>query len=153
MLYYRHFIPKFAQLAKPLMDLSTLHPSQFKWENVHHKAFDSMIDAIQNNTSLNLPDPLKPFFAQTDASDVARARRVFQKDDQGNELLMVCVSRTFTSAKRKYGTFRKEVSSLLYCLKSMDWERGELPIILVHKKQQRARKSLKARKIDFIVLG
>ncbi len=80
-----------------------------------------MIDAIQMNTSLNLPNPSKPFFVQTDASDVARAGRVFQKDDQGNELLMACVSRTFTRAELKYGTFRKEVSSLLYCLKSMDF--------------------------------
>ena len=89
-------IPKFAELAKPLMDLSTLHPSQFKWNQIHQKAFESMIDAIQANTSLNLPDPSKPFFVQTDASDVAGAGRVFQKDDQGNELLMACVSRTFT---------------------------------------------------------
>ena len=110
MSYYRRFIPKFAELAKPLMDLSTLHPSQFKWNQIHQKAFESMIDAIQVNTSLNLPDPY-----------VAGAGRVFQKDDQGNELLMACVSRTFTRAERKYGTFRKEVLSLLYCLKSMDF--------------------------------
>jgi hypothetical protein len=119
MSYYRCFIPKFAELAKPLMDLSTLHPSQFKWQDTHQKAFDSMIDAIQNNTSLNLADPSKPFFVQTDASDVAGAGRVFQKDDQGNELLMAFVSKTFTRAEHKYGTFRKEVLSLLYCQKSM----------------------------------
>jgi len=119
--YYRRFIPKIAELAKPLMDLSTLHPSQFKWQNLHQKAFESMIDALQNNTSLNLPYPSKPFFVQTDASDIAGARRVFQKDDQGNELLMACVYRTLTRAERKYGTFRKEVLALLYCLKSMDF--------------------------------
>jgi len=96
MSYYQHLILKFAKLAKPLMDLSTLHPSQFKWNQIHQKAFESMIEAIQVNTSLNLPDPSKPFFVQTDASDVAGAGRVFQKDDQGNELLMACVSRTFT---------------------------------------------------------
>jgi len=85
-----------------------------------------MIDAIQTHTSLNLPDPSKPFFVQTDASDVAGAGRVFQRDDQGNELLMACVSRTFTRAERKYGTFRKEVLSLLYCLKSMDFSSDSL---------------------------
>jgi hypothetical protein len=103
MSYYLCFILKFAELAKPLMDLSTLHPSQFKWQDIHQKAFDSMIDAIQKNTSLSLPDPSKPFFVQTDASDVAGAGRVFQKYNQGNELLMACVSRTFTRAEHKYG--------------------------------------------------
>ncbi len=43
------------------MDLSTLHLLQFKWQEIHQKAFDSMIDALQKNTSLNLPDPTKPF--------------------------------------------------------------------------------------------
>jgi hypothetical protein len=61
------------------MDLSTLYPSQFKWNDIHQKAFESMIDAIQTHTSLNLPDPSKPFFVQTDASDVAGAGRVFRK--------------------------------------------------------------------------
>ncbi len=101
MSYYQRFIPKLAELAKPLMDLSILHPSQFKWHKIHQKAFQLMIDAIQTNTSLNLPDPSKPFYVQTDASDVARAGRVFQKDDQGNKLLMACVSRTFTRAECK----------------------------------------------------
>jgi hypothetical protein len=109
MSYYRKFIPKFAELAKSLMDLSALHPTQFKWLPLHQQSFDSMIKAIKTNTSLNLPDPKKPFFVQTDASDVAGAGRVFQKDDQGNELLMACDSRTFTGAECKYGTFRKEV--------------------------------------------
>jgi hypothetical protein len=48
--YYQRFIPKFAELAKPLMDLSLLHPSQFKWNDTHQKAFQSMIDAIQVHT-------------------------------------------------------------------------------------------------------
>jgi hypothetical protein len=48
MSYYRRFIPKFAEL---LMDLSPLHPSQFKWNEIHQKAFKSMIDAIQTQTS------------------------------------------------------------------------------------------------------
>jgi hypothetical protein len=46
-----------------------------------------MIDALQNNTSLNLPYPSKPFFVQTDASDIAGARRVFQKDDKAMNCL------------------------------------------------------------------
>jgi hypothetical protein len=121
MSYYRIFIPKFAELAKPLMDLSALRPTQFKWLPIHQQSFDNMIRAIKINTSLHLPDPKKPFFVQTDASDVAGAGRVFQKDDQGNELLMAYVSRTFTKAERKYGTFHKEVLALLYCLKSMDF--------------------------------
>ena len=121
MSYYRRFIPKFADLAKPLMDISNVHPKQFKWLQIHEDAFNNMLEAIKLNTSLNLPDPQKTFYVQTDASDVAGAGRIFQKDEEGNEKLLACVSRTFTKAERKYGVFRKEVLALLYCLKSMDF--------------------------------
>ena len=121
MSYYRRFIPNFAKMAKPLMELATDHHKRFKWERVHQKAFVAMISAITEHTKLQLPDPLAPFYVQTDASDVAGAGRVFQKADNGSEKLIACVSRTFTKAERKYGVFRKEVLSLLYCLKSMDF--------------------------------
>ncbi len=58
MSYYRKFIPKFAELAKPLMDLSSLHPTQFKWLPIHQQSFDNMIRAIEINTSLNCFSPL-----------------------------------------------------------------------------------------------
>ena len=41
--------------------------------------------------------------------------------EYSRETEIPCVSRTFTRAESKYGTFRKEVLSLLYCLKSMDF--------------------------------
>ena len=121
MSYYRRFIPRFAELAKPLMELSTLHPKQFKWLPEHETSFHKLIQAVITHTSLNLPDPNKPFYVQTDASDLCGAGRVFQKDDHDNELLLACVSRTFTKTERKYGVFRKETLALLYCLKSMDF--------------------------------
>jgi Reverse transcriptase (RNA-dependent DNA polymerase) len=61
MSYYRRFIPKFAELAKPFMDLSTLHPSQFKWQEIHQKAFVSMIDAIQTHF-FEFTRPIKTIF-------------------------------------------------------------------------------------------
>ena len=121
MSYYRRFIPHFADLAKPLTVLYDSHPKQFKWLPSHDAAFKKMLKAIEENTCLNLPDPNDTFYVQTDASDVAGAGRVFQKDKDGNEKLLACVSRTFTRAERKYAVFRKEVLSLLYCLKSMDF--------------------------------
>jgi hypothetical protein len=123
MAYYRRFIPYFSDLAKPLTQLynDNIHPKQFKWLPEHDEAYNRMIQAIEENTSLNLPDPHDTFYLQTDASDVAGAGRVFQKTKDGEEKLLACISRTFTKAERKYGVFRKEVLSLLYCLKSMDF--------------------------------
>ena len=121
MSYYRRFLPNFAELARPLLELAAVHPKQFKWKQEHDLAFYKLIDLIVVHTSLNIPDPDKPYYVQTDASDYCGAGRVFQKDEEGNELLLACVSRTFTRTERKYGVFRKETLALLYTLKSMDF--------------------------------
>jgi hypothetical protein len=39
--YYRKFIPKFAELSQPLMDLATFHPKQFKWTEDHEQRSDN----------------------------------------------------------------------------------------------------------------
>ena len=121
MSYYRQFIPRYAELSKPLMDLTSLHPKQFKWEKEHQTQFQLMIDTLIENCSLHLPQPDEPFFVQTDASDVCGAGRIFQKNEKGEEMLLACISRTFTRAERKYGAFKKEVLALLYTLRSMDF--------------------------------
>ena len=121
MSYYRQFIPKFAMLSQPLMELTTLHPKQFKWTDKHTKLFKKIIQAIIDNSSLYLPRPNEPFFVQTDASNLCGAGRVFQKNEKGEEMIIACVSRTFTRAERKYGAFKKEVLALLYTLRSLDF--------------------------------
>jgi hypothetical protein len=59
-----------------------------------------------------LPDPNIPYFVQTDASAFCGAGKLFQKDEEGNELLIACVSRTFTKTERAYSTIKKEVLAL-----------------------------------------
>ena len=121
MSYYRKFLPNFAETARPLLELAAAHHKQFKWKQEHDVAFYKLIDLLVTHTTLNIPNPDKPFYVQTDASDYCGAGRVFQKDEDGNELLIACVSRTFTKTERKYGVFRKETLSLLDALKSMDF--------------------------------
>ena len=119
--FYRKFIPRFAELSRPILELGTLHAKQFKWTQTHDNHFRLLIKAMITHTELHLPDPNKPFYVQTDASMYCGAGRVFQKDDNGNELLLACVSRTFTKTERKYGICRKETLALLYTLKTMDF--------------------------------
>jgi len=122
MSYYRRFLPNFSEISKPIMDLSLLtHHKQFKWTAECETAFKKLIQLMIQYTALNLPDPEKPYYVQSDSSEYCGAGRVFQKDADGNELLLACVSRTYTKTERKYGIFRKETLALLYCLKSMDF--------------------------------
>jgi len=119
--FYRKFIPYFAHLAKPIMDLALLHPKQFKWTYNHELCFRKLLQQMKQHATLYLPDPAKPYYVQTDASDFCGAGRVFQKDEDGDEKLLSCVSRTFTKTERAYSTVKKEVLALLYTLKTMEF--------------------------------
>jgi hypothetical protein len=67
--YYRKFIPHYAHLEKPLGDLALVHPKQFKWTNKHETCFRYLIEHVKKHATLYLPDPSKPYYIQTDASD------------------------------------------------------------------------------------
>ncbi len=108
-------------MAKPLGDLALVHPKQFKWTNEHETCFRYLIKNVKKHATLYLPDPSKPYYVQTDASDFCGAGRVFQKDEQGDEKILACVSQTFTKTERAYSTVKKEVLALLYTLKTMDF--------------------------------
>ena len=68
--FYRMFIRNFADMARPLHDL-TKKDVTFVWEMEHEQAFRRICDAIVADPVLVLPDPKKPFEVETDASDYA----------------------------------------------------------------------------------
>jgi len=119
--YYRKFIPNFADLSRNIMELGTVHPKLFKWTEEHEKCFRLLIKHICKNAILHLPDPSRPYYVQTDASHYAGSGRIFQRDDEGHERVLACVSRTFTKTERAYSTIKKEVCALLYTLKTMEF--------------------------------
>ena len=119
--YYRQFCPRFAELSREIMELSTLHGKQFKWTAHHEQLLRTLIETICTNASLYLPNPARTFYVQTDASQFCAGGRIFQKDKEGQEQLVAAVSRTFTKTERAYSIFKKEILALLYTLKSMDF--------------------------------
>jgi hypothetical protein len=119
--YYRTFDQEFAKLSQPIMELSTVHPRSFKWTELHERNFRKIIDSLCEHHSRYLPDPTRPYYVQSDASHYAGAGRLYQLDDDGNERLIGCVSRTFTKTERVYSVVKKEVLALLYTLRSMDF--------------------------------
>ena len=119
--FYRQFCPRFAELSRDIMSLAKLHPKQFQWNENLEKNLRLLISTICDNATLYIPDPLKTFYVQSDASQFCAAGRIFQKNEKGEEQLIAAVSRTFTKTEQHYSIFKKEILALLYSLKSMDY--------------------------------
>ena len=66
--YYRRFIPKFSEIARPLIAL-TRKNIKFVWDAQCQEAFCSLKERLAQAPLLAFPDTSKPYILTTDASD------------------------------------------------------------------------------------
>ena len=113
--YYRHFIPKFAEMAKPLHRL-TEKGQNFIWSADCEEAFETLKKHLTESPVLAYPDFSKPFILDTDASDASIGAILSQVHD-GKERVVCYGSRSLTKSERKYCVTRKELLSLVFFVK------------------------------------
>uniref|UniRef100_A0A0W0F716 Reverse transcriptase domain-containing protein n=1 Tax=Moniliophthora roreri TaxID=221103 RepID=A0A0W0F716_MONRR len=65
--FYRKFIGRYAEIARPLYDL-TKKGVLFLWGNACQDAFETLKRKFSQQPLLQIPDPSKPFVIEADAS-------------------------------------------------------------------------------------
>ena len=65
--YYRKFIPRFVDIARPLTNL-TRQDIEFVWTDKCQKHFELLKEFLIKDPILKYPDPHKPYILYTDAS-------------------------------------------------------------------------------------
>ena len=65
--YYRKFVPRFSDMARPLTKLLA-HDCKFKWTNQCDTSFQMLKDTLCSSLILKYPDTSKPYTLYTDAS-------------------------------------------------------------------------------------
>jgi len=112
--FYRRFIDKFADLARPLTVLLS-KSIKFCWSDEAQSSFERLRDALVEYTLLYLPDLNKPFIIQTDASDVGLGAILLQEIDNVRYPIWFA-SRVFQGAETRYSTSEKECLAVIYAL-------------------------------------
>lgn len=110
--YYRDFVPRFADVAKPLTEL-TKKGKEFAWTASCTQAFESLKAALVSAPVLAYPDFSKQFIVTTDASDVGLGA-VLSQDYNGRERVISYASRSLTSAEVNYCTTEKECLAVVW---------------------------------------
>ena len=82
--YYRRFIKKFAEIAKPLHRL-TERGATFCWNDSCQSAFDTLRELLTSAPVLSYPDFTREFILDTDASDSGIGAVLSQVDNEGHE--------------------------------------------------------------------
>jgi hypothetical protein len=114
--YYRRFIEKYSQIAKPLTAL--LKKGQpFEWTSECHTAFKTLIQKLINAPILQYPNFEKTFILTTDASQYAIGS-IISQGDIGQDLPIAYASRTLNKAEQNYSTTEKELLSIVWSVKN-----------------------------------
>ena len=108
--YHREHMPKMAEIAAPLYELTGKAP--FVWNERHQSAFEELKDALVSAHVLALPRKEGTFILDSDASKIAIGGQLSQIQD-GVEKPIAFASKSMKPEQRRYCTTRQELLALL----------------------------------------
>lgn len=126
--YYRRFIRDFANIAKPLTNLTRGPNAQVKASqskkvkiNLNGKELDSfkhLKEALSSSEVLAFPDFEKPFVLTTDASNHAIGA-VLSQGEIGKDRPITFISRSLNKTEENYATNEKELLAIVWALDNL----------------------------------
>ena len=114
--FYRKFISHYSDLARPLNDL-TKKEKKFEWTTECQEVFNILKQRFTEELVLLMPDQLKPFQIESDASKVATGAVLTQLDSNGDRHPVVFMSKMFTDTERRYEIYNRELLWIIRALK------------------------------------
>ena len=111
--FFRRFIPKFAQIAAPLTDLTKKDRGLHKWDGSCDDAFERLKTAITEAPILVSPDWKKPFRGHVDASQTAIGGTLTQLDENGRDRVIAFYSKKLSDAEANYTANDRELLALV----------------------------------------
>ena len=109
--YYRRFVPKFAEIARPLHKASETS-TKFEWTPEAQDAFESLKLKLTSTPILAFPCLKEPFIIHTDASQFAIGAVLAQVQD-GKERAICYASKSLSKSQTKYSATRRELLALV----------------------------------------
>ena len=134
--YYRKFVPRFADVAKPLTNLTWLgHP--FEWSDKCQTSFELLKEALIKEPILMFPDPNKPYTLYTDAIKYAWSCVLTQQytHDIDNKQIVVnhpitYVSGLFKGSQLNWVALTKEAYAIYMSIKKLTYYLEDAEITL-----------------------
>ena len=121
--YYRRFIPSFADLAEPLVAL-TSKDVPFIWRSACAKAFAELRDAMVRAPILAFPTESGDYVLDTNASNFGLGG-VLSQIQNGVECVIAYRSRALRPSQRKYCTTKREMLAVVsMCIQFRSCLRG-----------------------------
>ena len=108
---YRRFLPKFAEIARPLYKASETS-TKFEWAPEAQDAFESLKLKLTSTPILAFPCLKEPYILYTDARQFAMGAVLAQVQD-GKERAICYASKSLSKSQTKYSATRRELLALV----------------------------------------
>ena len=116
--YFRLYIERFAEVARPLTELTKkCVPNQIQWTEVHQQALDMLKENLCSATKLHVVSYGKPFGILVDTSSTAVGSCLIQWSDEGQERPIAFVSSKLTSTQMAWSTIEREAYAVMFSLR------------------------------------
>ena len=116
--YYRTLVPKYAELAEPLHELTRKHV-KWKFGPEQLAAFQALKDALVSSDVMMHPNTQRPYILYVDASNYSIGAILVQEDENGVERPIQYISHQLNSTQRKWACIEREAYALIYALKKL----------------------------------
>ena len=117
--FYSKFISRFADIAKPLSDVtSNKSPNIVQWGQAQESAFQELKTCLSKQPVLQILDFKKEMVVQTDASDTGLGAVLLQEKD-GLLHPVRYLSRKLKKAERNYSTIEKECLAIVWAIEKL----------------------------------
>lgn len=123
--FYRRFIPRFSNLANPLIRL-TKKDVKFTWDQNCENSFNNIKIAFKDGTMLAHFDPQKQTILETDASEYVTAAILSQYDNNNVLRPVAFMSKKMLPAECNYEIFDKELLAIVKAFETWTSELGSV---------------------------
>lgn len=118
---YRDYVPNYAEIVWPLTELTAKRiPNTVLWDQRAEDAFEALKQALGGAAALSTPDPRRPYWLFTDASDFTVGACLAQKSDDGKEVPISFASYKFSPTQARWATTEKEAFTVVWALRRFD---------------------------------
>ena len=116
--YYRHFIPGYSSLSAALTKLLAKN-QPYDWGKEQEQSYKTLKKLMADPGRVLRPiDPNKELILHTDWSNHGIGAVLGQLDDEGNEYLCACASRSLNKHEREYPSYKGELLALTWAVRS-----------------------------------
>ena len=117
--YYREYVPRYAEIAKPLTDLTRdCVPCKLGtlWTEECQNALDSLCQQLTSHRVLRVPTEGQPFVLHTDSSGKAVGASLGQLDECGVEQPLAFASQKLNPTQQIWSTIEREAYAVIWAL-------------------------------------